>query len=443
MASQSASSFPKLSEEIVEYIFSFLAPADIMSTLLVSRFYNRIARPLLYRNIVIDAPNAQRMKIIRALLDRPQHTRSVRETVIYTSEAQLAAVPLSIFTERQQESLIQQTPHYRKLIRYVDIIGCVVQQITLLRSLEVRFFRQSNLRELLHCIFYDYVRMNCPAQMFPKLANVCIRPVDDEEEEFVPLHITDLEFVLGLRRIHGLEIQNIQVTGDPVEHVRLSRTLSLKTLVLKECPVKPHHISSLIQACPTLENFDCEIMYDAEYAQSVGAYDFSPVDCTIGTLKDTLQSLRLIIILFTTTAVDISSPGPWGIRSSIGHPLKAFKKLRKLEISLPVLLGWYARSTTSLNGVLPDSLEELFITQETAYWGGYERNDLSFPEEPDYVTVCTKVRDYVQDGPKRLRTIKIALEDFGNKYAMALAQGIAEEAVELGVRIEIVEERFF
>ncbi|KAK7699835.1 hypothetical protein SLS57_012294 [Botryosphaeria dothidea] len=66
-------------------------------------------------------------------------------------------------------------------------------------------------------------------------------------------------------------------------------------------------------------------------------------------------------------------------------------------------------------------LEELFITQETAYWGGYERNDLSFPEEPDYVTVCTKVRDYVQDGPKRLRTIKIALEDFGNEYAIALA----------------------
>ncbi|KAF4537809.1 F-box domain cyclin-containing protein [Lasiodiplodia theobromae] len=441
MASQSGLS--KLSEELVERVFSFLALADIMSILLVCHSFSRIARPFLYRNIVIDAQNAQRLRSIQAFLDHPQHTRSVREAIIYTSEAQLAIVSLSTFTERQQKNLSQRTPVPCDLTRYIDIIGNVVQRMTLLQSLDVRFHKQSDLGELLNCIFRDYLGTSDPAQMFPKLASFRFRPVDDEEEELVRLNTTDLGLVFDLRRIQELTIQNIYVTGDPVERVRLSPALSLKTLVLKECALKPHHISSLIEACPALEIFDCEIMYDAEYAQSVGAYDFSPVKYAICSLKESLQYLRLIIILFTTTAVDIGQPGPWGIRSSIGHSLKTFTKLRKLEISLPVLLGWHARSTASLNSVLPDSLEELFITQETAYWDGYESNDLNFPEEPDYVAICTKVRDYIQGRPKSLHKVKIAVEDFGNEDAMALTQGITEKAVETGVCVEIIEERFF
>ncbi|KAK7727117.1 hypothetical protein SLS57_003151 [Botryosphaeria dothidea] len=442
MSSKSEAGLGGLSEELVERIFSHLAPRDIMSTSLVCRSFSRISEPFLYRNMVIGALDGRGQRSIRALLDRPQHTSSVREATIYTSESQLGVMSLSTFTDRQQETLGQWTPLHRQLNRYIDVVGRVVQQMTSLESLEVRFLRHSNLQELLHCVFRNYGKIGDPAKMFPRLATLRFRPVDLDEEEFVRLRTAAMEPIFSLPRIEEFELQNIQFEGDPRTETWVSPAPTLKTLVLRECPVKPHHLASLIQTCPSLQTLDCEIMYDAEYAHSTGAYDFSEIGHALGVLKDTLQSLRLIIILFTTTAIDIGNPGPWGIQASMGHTLKAFSRLTKLEISLPVLLGWHARGTPSLTDVLPESLEELFVTQEPAYWDGYEWNDLGFSEEPDYIAVSSKIRDYLDTRPKKLRKITVAVADMDDEEAMAFTQAVVEKGAEAGVQIETVQERY-
>ncbi|KAH7050300.1 hypothetical protein B0J12DRAFT_93151 [Macrophomina phaseolina] len=445
MASRTERGLAGLSEELVERLFSFLEPRDLMATALVSRAFSRIAGPLLYRTMVIGGTDGRGQKSIRALLDHPQHaSSSVREAVVYTSAAQLGALPLaSTFTARQQQTLGEWTPLHREhLSRYVDIVGRVVQQMASLQTLEVRFLRHSDLQELLRCVFRDYGRVSDPAKMFPKLATVRFRPVDIDEEDFVRLRLSTLAPVFRLPRLKHLEMQNVEIVSDSLDDAELSPTPTVKTLTLRECPLRPHHVVALLQACPALESFDCEIMYDAEYAASTGPYDFSDISDAIGTLSETLQYLRLIIILFTTTAIDIGNPGPWGISSSIGRSLKTFKQLKRLQVSLPVLLGWHARGTASLADVLPDSLEELFVTQEPAYWDGYEWNDLDFSEEPGYVAVCTKIRDYIQDKPERLRKITIAVEDMEDQEAMVFTQDIADLAAKIGIEVEILPERY-
>jgi hypothetical protein len=57
----------------------------------------------------------------------------------------------------------------------------------------------------------------------------------------------------------------------------------------------------------------------------------------------------------------------WGIIDSIGS-FRDYIALKTLEISLPVLLGWYVNRARPLAEVLPSSLEELCFRADLSHW---------------------------------------------------------------------------
>ncbi|GME38751.1 F-box domain cyclin-like protein [Neofusicoccum parvum] len=188
-------------------------------------------------------------------------------------------------------------------------------------------------------------------------------------------------------------------------------------------------------------------MINAKHAS--GWYDIGLIRDTLAVLQETLEHLQISIILFTSTAIDIGNPGPWGIQASLGDSLRLFSKLRKLEISLPVLLGWNPDGSAKLADILPDCLEELVIGREMDLWYGYKWDDQSAWgfDAADCLAGSAvshaelKVRQYLQSKPTGLRKLTIIMEDgLSEEDDMRFKNSITQEAEKVGVDVEFNED---
>ncbi|KAJ0302665.1 hypothetical protein COL26b_013267 [Colletotrichum chrysophilum] len=214
-----------------------------------------------------------------------------------------------------------------------------------------------------------------------------------------------------LPQVRNLEMHRVEDGGRLVSWPAGGRPVSatqLKELVMSKAQLTEASVDQLVRACPDLEVLRWEHVIDAEYARSW--LDLDALRTSLETLKHSLEELSFSVILWTSTAIDCGEKGPWGIRGTLAS-LRGFAQLKRVTISLPVLLGWRTDNSARLADVLPASIECITVTNEMFFWWHSRWDDIKWeaddPSVPRWHTLEAKITEYLEARPSSLRQLKV------------------------------------
>ncbi|KAJ0327250.1 hypothetical protein COL5a_006041 [Colletotrichum fioriniae] len=245
-----------------------------------------------------------------------------------------------------------------------------------------------------------------------------------------------------LPQIRTLELHRVEDGGKsitwPAPHPSPS-SATLEELVLSRCQLSEENVGQLLRAAPNLKAFRCGYAVDAEYASDW--VDLEVLRSLLDTLKASLEELSFALTLWTSTAIDCGEVGPWGIRGSLGS-LKDFRRLTRLSISLPVLLGWETKGSSKLADVLPEGLQALTITNEMFFWWHYRWDDLDWEEDdpvvPMWQSLEAKIVEYLESRPRHLKELRLEISMVGEEQrAEELNANLIARGSEAGVTITV------
>lgn len=143
-------------------------------------------------------------------------------------------------------------------------------------------------------------------------------------------------------------------------------TPALTSLCLKRSHAEPHILQALTAIAPKLKTLEYD--YWLHYALYL---DTEALLKALDPIKDSLEELVIAFIPFSPDAADPGEQGDQIIRGALGS-LKHLHRLQSLEISLTVLLGWYAESAKGLANVLPASLQAVTFRDDCIGSDGFE-----------------------------------------------------------------------
>ncbi|KAK1948891.1 hypothetical protein LY78DRAFT_664658 [Colletotrichum sublineola] len=236
-----------------------------------------------------------------------------------------------------------------------------------------------------------------------------------------------------LPRIRTLELHRVEDGGQPINWPVLGSTPSatnLEELVLSKVQLSEANVNQLLQASPNLKVLRWEHVIDAEYAGSW--LNLASLQASLETLKGSLEDFSFSLILWTSTAIDCGEPGPWGIRGALAS-LMSFERLRRLVVSLPVLLGWESKNSPRLDEVLPTGIQRLTITNEMFYWWHYRWDDLDWEGDglnvPRWRSIEAKILEYLEGRPPNLEELRLELSTTGEDLR---AQEVRNKLVSAG-----------
>ncbi|KAF4860599.1 hypothetical protein CGCSCA1_v015064 [Colletotrichum siamense] len=237
-------------------------------------------------------------------------------------------------------------------------------------------------------------------------------PDDDPAAEFGFYVSADTVLPLFyLPQVRTLEMHRVEDGGRLVSWPAGAGPVSatqLKELVMSKAQLTEASLDRLVRACPDLEVLRWEHVIDAEYARSW--LDLDALRTSLETLKHSLQELSFSVILWTSTAIDCGEQGPWGIRGTLAS-LRGFSRLKRITISLPVLLGWRTDNSARLADVLPASIECVTVTNEMFFWWHSRWDDVKWeaddPSAPRWHTLEAKIIEYLEARPSSLRQLKV------------------------------------
>jgi hypothetical protein len=151
---------------------------------------------------------------------------------------------------------------------------------------------------------------------------------------------------------------------------------NLRTLCLHNSAVTPGALANILSKTPCLHTFEYnfvqildELRHDDEH--EYGHYnEWGDLKAALRPLAPTLTSLIISVDNAYLTPEPVGDDqmdwacGVWKRRGHVGS-LKGFTRLEKLEIPLPVLLGWTPDfPNKKLRNVLPPSLKELLLRDD-------------------------------------------------------------------------------
>ncbi|KAE9565913.1 hypothetical protein CGMCC3_g17909 [Colletotrichum fructicola] len=245
-------------------------------------------------------------------------------------------------------------------------------------------------------------------------------PDDDPAAEFgFYISMDTILPLFCLPRVQALELHRVEDGGRqvswPTQGGPVSATL-LKELVMSRAQLSEANMDRLIRACPNLEVLRWEHVIDAEYARSW--LDLDALRASLETLKHSLEYLSFSVTLWTSTAIDCGERGPWGIRGTLAS-LRGFVRLKRVTISLPVLLGWRTGNSARLADVLPASIERVTITNELFFWWHCRWDDSKWeadgPSVPRWHTLEAKILEYLETRPPNLKQLKVEVWTAGEE----------------------------
>jgi len=120
-----------------------------------------------------------------------------------------------------------------------------------------------------------------------------------------------------------------------------------------------------------------------------------------------------------------------GIKGSIGSSLRSLSSLKTLSVPIPMLLGWYPDLAVPLSGVLPSSLEELYLSSEMSDWNLSKWNACSVRE---MVETYAQTRD-----TKTLRKISYELTRPVSDDSRCIFDKVTTICGNMGIKFEVVE----
>ncbi|KAI8245215.1 hypothetical protein K4K55_002637 [Colletotrichum sp. SAR 10_96] len=263
-------------------------------------------------------------------------------------------------------------------------------------------------------------------------------PDGDLEKEFgCCIYPESILPFFSLPSIKTLELHRVDDGGKPV---LLLTAPTLKSLVLKRCQLTEDNIATIIRSSPSLEVLCADIAIDADYVN--GWFNMEKLQTSLAPLKESLKELSMSLDLWSSTAIDCSRAGPWGVRSSIGL-LEDFISLTHLTISLPVLLGWKTQGAADLIDVLPETLEVLTITNEMASWWQYQWDDLNceggHAESARWETLEWKIMEFLECRPPSLKELRIEIGEVAGEEERAkeLKARLVDTGRPVGVNVAI------
>ncbi|TDZ31725.1 hypothetical protein C8035_v001282 [Colletotrichum spinosum] len=401
----------------------------------------------LFSSPSLSSPPFAIVRDIRRLLSSPAHLQAVRhaavccaraserlepETVMQRSTAELGGEPLphaiaatpSLHADTvapEDEEVDESQP-----AGAVAALAVLLSRLPALETLEIRTFDRAEDED-------DDEQTASLALADPVISLLCRQMLSAGSTAFAHVRTArvvvpyphehpaaEFDFYVGadtvlplfyLPRIGTLELHRVEDGGRLVSWPAKERPVFaplLKELVLSKAQLSEASIDRLVRACPNLEVFHLEHVIDAEYARSW--LDLDALRASLETLKHSLKELSFSVILWTSTAIDCGELGPWGIRGTLAS-LRGFARLKRVTISLPVLLGWETENSASLADVLPSSIESLTLTNEMFFWWHYRWDDLKWeadgPSAPRWQTLEAKILEYLEARPPGLRQLKV------------------------------------
>ncbi|KAF4473869.1 hypothetical protein CGGC5_v017241 [Colletotrichum fructicola Nara gc5] len=415
---------------------------------------------------------------IRRLLSSPTHLNAVRHAAVCCARASERLGPGTAIQRSASGQAAEPVPHATgaMLPLHVDAVApgheeagdpppagavtalaVLLSRLPALETLEIRTFdrvedeeddEQTSSLELgdpvISLLCQQMLSAGTEAFAHVRTARVVVPyPDEDPAAEFGFYVSADTVLPLFyLPQVRTLELHRVEDGGRPVSWPAGGRPVSatqLKELVMSKAQLSEASVDRLVRACPNLEVLRWEHVIDAEYARSW--LDLDTLRTSLETLKHSLEELSFSVILWTSTAIDCGEPGPWGIRGRLAS-LRGFVRLKRVTVSLPVLLGWRTNNSARLADVLPASIECVTVTNEMFFWWHsqwddtkWEADDLSIPR---WHTLEAKITEYLEARPLSLRQLKVEVWTAGEtSRAGELRDRLVSVGDTTGVRVTV------
>lgn len=327
---QSAFSDFWLLPELVSRLRNYLSLSDLASLCLVCWDIHHRANPILYERISVDISQDKDTEALSTL-----------------------------------EALLAESPALANAVR------CLHIQFQDLRTTEADRTHHSSISGLI---------ATCPE--LRELSILDHLPLPDSAYERRPFHgLRSVNEMTLLSALRSLSLENVSLTlhegpETPLRAAALPISETITRLRLDDAYLEMETLRKITTATPRLRHLDLSLLRYIDPGPKhwhVGhRLDVKEFWAAMKPVFATLEILRLEIQCDACVTFDISmcaggdtgAHGPFGLLPS----LKSCRKLRLLEISPELLLGWYGDETVALSSILPDALETLSLRQDFAGW---------------------------------------------------------------------------
>ncbi|KAI9697875.1 MAG: hypothetical protein M1820_007662 [Bogoriella megaspora] len=204
------------------------------------------------------------------------------------------------------------------------------------------------------------------------------------------------------------------------------RAAALTSLKLRRARATPAMLESLLIATPKLEKLE----YDwwCEWPQNLHGDDLMRA---LWHVRKTLVMLKVVFTPFDKEPIILQERGEEWLSEPLGS-LRGFLKLRYLEISLVVLLGYYDTTAARLSDVLPPNLLAVCFRDDLwgfSYWPWEEEQSL------------LKFEEFLQDGWRnstpKLQRLNLRIDtcdsDWGPAGRKTLIKACKKQGLKCGI----------
>ncbi|KAI9711681.1 MAG: hypothetical protein M1812_007114 [Candelaria pacifica] len=274
------------------------------------------------------------------------------------------------------------------------IIALLVSQLASLQSLDIQLDLEENDRPYVGTIFRQALTSASSTLGLSNFSSLKQITVSTEGHDLRERNVdfdTQIAPLFDLPSIEVIDLDWIGPNGS-LWPGRQPITSTLTTLIIRGCHIKEDILSQLLAATPSLQNFSCHLVYDAEFNEWCHC---DKLGSALQQIRTTLEGLKISVYWSASAAIDPSWGYSWGIRERIGS-MKEFPKLTHLEIPLVIILGYNPYSAPWLWEVLPPNLYSFTCTDDVGLFEDFKWTHEDWLEE---------MTDYLAGEPQALKKI--------------------------------------
>ncbi|MCJ1252481.1 hypothetical protein MMC24_000287 [Lignoscripta atroalba] len=393
--------------EITSTIFSHTPSEGLLAFSYTCRSLRRLAQPVLYREIRwtwdrVSEHNPRIHLLLRSLLENPELASYIEHIDFQGSK------PRSIWLQhnhpdlpdtdmRLLESLVDiaQFPsalEWRHMLEYGQLdafLALLLSQTFNLKSLELGFEFQYESKYigimLKHALFPSGATFNISNFKRLKRVAFCTKEIVGGRHNLsapeypYPLprcppdfdQITPFFYLPSIRSI-TLWIQNPSRLTWPSER---PWAMALTTLIVHHSEAYVETLEQLLSGTPNLK------VLEYRYHGCTQGYFHNEIptflECeklsqALDHVKGTIQRIIISIDFYATVGDELEWGGRhWGIKGTLNSMMQ-FEKLESLTVPMVMLLGWSPSSMVKLADCLPQSMRELYITDDLVFFDRWQ-----------------------------------------------------------------------